>query len=231
MTEGPSELDALESNEPRRSPLRSVAAAVITVTLLALVACEIWVPTVRAWWDSHSFTGDVVSSLLVVGATVVIIDEILARRQRKERAVSVAVQVLIIYGQALRAYDALIARPEVLSVAPGTDDAQLGGVRDEVRGLASMILVASPSLFDDPEARLFLDEVQRLVGAIYASPSLGFARPAEGETENTVARLSASKSRVEARVVPLAARLPKQYRAGLDERRSQTAAEPGDVRC
>ncbi len=40
MTEGPSELDAQESNESHRSPLRWVAAAVITVTLLALVACE-----------------------------------------------------------------------------------------------------------------------------------------------------------------------------------------------
>jgi hypothetical protein len=100
-----------------------------------------------------------------------------------------------------------------------TDDAQLAGVRDEVRTLASMVLIASPTLFDDPEARLFLEEVQRLVGTMYAAPALAFSAPAAGDSDNTVARLSASKSRVEARVVPLAARLPKQYRAGFDELR------------
>jgi hypothetical protein len=111
MAEGPSEVDTLASTRSRASVLRWVAAAAIAATLLALVACEIWVTTVRAWWDRHSLTGDVVSSLLVVGATVLIFDEILARRQRKERAGSVAVQVLIVYGQAVRAYDALRARP------------------------------------------------------------------------------------------------------------------------
>jgi hypothetical protein len=39
-----------------------------------------------------------------------------------------------------------------------------------------------------------------------------------------VARLQASKLRVDARVSPLAARLPKQYRAGFDDLPGQTAA-------
>lgn len=164
------------------------------------------------------------SSLLVVGATVLIFDEILARRQRRERSVSVAVQVLIVYGQALRAYDALIARPDALSVGAGADDAQLEGVREEVRSLSTMMLVASPSLYDDPEARLFLDDLQRLVGTMYAAPALAFAASPAGDGENMVARLSASKSKVDARVSPLAARLPKQYRAGFDDLHGQSAA-------
>jgi hypothetical protein len=224
MADGASGPDAVARRQWRGSLLRSVGAAAIAGTLLALVACEIWVTAVRSWWDTHSFTGDVVSSLLVVGATVLIIDEILARRQRKDRAVSVAVQVLIVYGQALRAYEALTAQPDALSVWHATDDAQLAGVREEVRSLSSMILAASPSLFDDPEARLFLDEVQRLVGTMYAAPALSFSASAAGDGANMVARLSASKARVDGRVTPLAARLPKQYRAGLDELNSQSAA-------
>jgi hypothetical protein len=224
MADGASGPDAAARGLARSSHLRWVGAAAIAGTLIALVACEIWVTAVRSWWDAHSFTGDVISSLLVVGATVLIIDEILARRQRRDRAVSVAVQVLIVYGQALRAYDALTARPDALSVWHGTDDDQLVGARDEVRSLSSMILAASPSLFDDPEARLFLDEVQRLVGTMYAAPALGFSASAASDVESMVARLSASKARVDGRVTPLAARLPKQYRAGLDELNSQGVA-------
>jgi hypothetical protein len=224
MADGAAGPDAEARRRPRGSRLRWVGAAAITGTLLALVACEIWVTAVRSWWDTHSFTGDVISSLLVVGATVLIIDEILARRQRKDRAVSVAVQVLIVYGQTLRAYDALTAWPDALSVWHGPDDAQLVGAREEVRTLSSMILAASPSLYDDPEARLFLDEVQRLVGTMYAAPALGFSASAANDGESVVARLGASRTRLDGRVAPLAARLPKQYRAGLDELNSQNIA-------
>ncbi|MGA3219711.1 MAG: hypothetical protein ABSE77_11665 [Acidimicrobiales bacterium] len=82
----------------RRSRLRRAAAVTTAGVLLGLVACDVWVAGVRAWWDRHSFTSCVVSSLLVLGVTVLIIDEVLARRQRRERAGPVAVQALIVYG-------------------------------------------------------------------------------------------------------------------------------------
>ena len=214
--------------------MRRAAAATTAGVLVGLVACDVSVAGVRAWWDRHSFTSCVVSSLLVLGVTVLIIDEVLARRQRRERTGSVAVQALIVYGQARRSCDAVVAMAVAGTCGGGADkgradkggadkggaggggadkggadkggaggggaggggaggggaggggaggggaggDGAGGGgaehdvaqvdVRDEVRSLANMILVASPALFDDPEARLFLEEVQRLAGTMYA---------------------------------------------------------------
>jgi hypothetical protein len=61
----------------------------------------------------------------------------------------VAVQVLMTYRRVVQAYDARVGNPEVLSLAHGNKDARSGSMRHEPRGLAKMILVASPSLFDD----------------------------------------------------------------------------------
>jgi hypothetical protein len=70
---------------------RRLAAAGVALALLALVATDLWVKSARVWWDGHSLTGSVVSSLLVLAVTGLIVDEVVARRQRKERSVSVAV--------------------------------------------------------------------------------------------------------------------------------------------
>ena len=198
----------------RRSGLRRAAAVATAGVLVGMVACDVWVAGMRAWWDRHSFTSCVVSSLLVLGVTVLILDEVLARRQRKERAVSVAVQALIVYGQALRSYDAVMA---MAVASAGGGGAELD-VREEVHSLASMILVASPALFDDPEARLFLEEVQRLAGTMYGALALHKISPTPptGGGDGTVARLRAGRLNMGARVGPLAARLPDKDRAPLD---------------
>jgi hypothetical protein len=61
-------------------------AVAIASGLVAIVACDLWIASFRDWWDRHSLTGSIVSSLLVLGVTALIVDEILARRQRRERA-------------------------------------------------------------------------------------------------------------------------------------------------
>ena len=204
----------------RRSGPRRVAAVAAAGALLGLVACDVWVAGVRAWWDRHSFTGCVVSSLLVLGVTVLIIDEVVARRQRKERAVSVAVQSLIVYGQALRSCDAVMAVAAAGGAGGGGAGLDVARVDagDELRSLASMILVASPALFDDPEARLFLEEVQRLAAAMYAALAQHkiSAVAGTGGGDGTVARLVATRSKMGAGVGPLAARLPAKDKAPLD---------------
>ena len=208
----------------RRSGWRRATAGATAGVLLSLVACDVWVPGVRGWWDRHSFTSCVVSSLLVLGVTVLIIDEVVAHRQRKERAGSVAVQALIVYGQALRSCDAVMG---MVAADGGDTGSGRGGaeanvpqvdVRDEVRSLASMILVASPALFDDPEARLFLEEVQRLAGTMYAALTVyKISRTSPtGDADGTVAALRAGRSKIGARVGPLAARLADKDRAPLD---------------
>ncbi|HEY7947693.1 MAG TPA: hypothetical protein VID75_08455 [Acidimicrobiales bacterium] len=112
--------------------------------------------TVRSWWDGHALTGSVVSSLLVLAVTALIIDEVVADRQRRDRVVTVAVQGLIVYGQLRRTYGAVT----------GTEKQPPGVPAEELRTLTNMLLTASPSLFDDPAARRFLEEAERLTAAL-----------------------------------------------------------------
>ena len=202
---------------------RRLAATVTASALLALAASDLWSGGVRRWSNSHSFMTDVISSLLVLGITVLILDEVAARRQRQDRSVSVSVQGLIVYGQALRAYNTVVSGPWARPAGAGAASSStniseadsLRDMREEIRGLGNVILVASPSLFDDPEARLFLEEVQRLAGIMYAAMAHATAAGGTG-LESAVASLSACKSRLDARVVPLAERLPGRDRALLD---------------
>ena len=209
-----------------RGPLvRRVGAAANAGALIALVACDLWVGGVRHWGDAHSFLTDVVSSLLVLGITVFILDEVIAQRQRNERAVSVAVQGLIVYGQAVRAYNVVAGGLGAQPPASGRDGDRLDGDRlegisEEIRSLGNMILVASPSLFDDPEARLFLEQVQRLAAALYAVVARLRSGTAGGQGE-VAASLKELKSLLDVRLSPLAKRVPGRERALLDSVASQ----------
>jgi hypothetical protein len=181
---------------------RRLLAAAITAAIVAIVACDLWISAFRDWWDRHSITGSVIASLLVLGFTAVIVDEVLARRQRRQRATSVAVQALIVYLQAVRAYEAL-------------QGANAEAVGEEMRSLASMLLTASPNLFDDPQARVFLESVQRLAGTmVRAAPS---AQSAGGDSADQQPKLAAAMSAVQASRIPLLARLSEEYRATVEE--------------
>jgi len=184
--------------------VRRLMAVAIASGLVAIVACDLWIASFRDWWDRHSLTGSIVSSLLVLGVTALIVDEILARRQRRERATSVAVQGMIVYTQAVRAYAAL--------TGTGTDESDLG---EEMRSLANMILTASPSLFDDPQARVFLENLQRLAGEMVRTiPSSGLV---SGQPSDDRAQLAAAMSAVQTSRLPLLARLPAQYASSVEE--------------
>jgi hypothetical protein len=188
--------------------LRRLMAVVIATGLIAIVACDLWVASFRDWWDRHSLTGSVVSSLLVLGVTALIVDEILARRRRRERATSVAVQGMIVYSQAVRAYSALTgARPD-----GSESSADLG---EEMRSLASMLLTASPNLFDDPQARLFLEKLQRLAGEMLQAMSRSVG--VSGQSADEQARLADAMSAVQTSRLPLLARLPAQYASSVEE--------------
>ncbi len=202
----------------RRAVRRRVGAAAALAALLALVACDLSVSGMRSWWDRHAFTSCVVSSLLVVAVTVLVVDEIIARRQRNERAVSVAVQSLIVYTQAVHGGDAV--ETGLREAAGGAVDATaVDTARAEVRSLASMILVASPALFDDPEARQFLEEVQRLAATMYTALAVMAATdPTVRATgAQLLDRLGAYRAQIKARIAVLATRLPARDRAPLEE--------------
>lgn len=185
--------------------LRRMSAAVVAVALVALVACDVWIGSVRTWWDRHSLTGSVVSNLLVLAVTALIIDEVVARRQRRDRSVSVAVQGLIVYGQARRTHDAI--------VASGADGQPAGDAADELRTLANMLLTSSPSLFDDPAARRFLDQVERFSVTMFRVVSTATGGALEAHDRE---QLSKEMARVRETVQPLLTRIPPEQRRLLE---------------
>jgi hypothetical protein len=98
----------------------------------------------RAYWTEHGFTASIVSNLLAVAVTGLIIDELIARRQRRARAVSVAAQALVVYTQARYLGDALMT-------VEGPDARQTIG--ENLRSLANVLLVVASEFFDDPPAQ------------------------------------------------------------------------------
>jgi hypothetical protein len=176
--------------------IRIASAIFVSAALLALVAGDLWDAAMRSWWSHHSFTGNVVSSLLIVGVTALIFDELVARRQRKARAVSVAVQAAIVYSQSRRVYDTLLA---------GADEDDRQGAGEDLRILANMLLTAGPNLFDDPEARQFLEKVERLAGSVYRAFTTTTGAPLSPEVRE---RLGAEMAELEAAAAPLVGRIP-----------------------
>ncbi len=176
--------------------VRRLAAVVVAAGLVILVAADLWITGMRDWWDRHSLTSSVVSNLLVLAVAGLIVDEVVARRRRQERAVSVAVQGLIVYGQTRRAHDAVS-----VTGSPGASTT----ASDELRTLASMVLTAAPNLFDDPVARKFLEEVERfsvsMVRIVSRSPT-GAVSTEDGR------RLASEMARLKEFVNPLLNRIP-----------------------
>ena len=176
-----------------------------------LVGCDLWIAGFRSWWDRHSLTASVVSSLLVLAVAGLIVDEVVARRQRRERAVSVAVQGLIVYGQARRAYEAVNDSEAANLRSSGASGAS--GAGDELRTLAGMLLTASPSLFDDPEARRFLEQVERFSVLMFRTLS---ASSGDGQGPDGHERLATAMNDLKATVEPLVARIPTEQRLLLE---------------
>ncbi len=145
------------------------------------------------------------SNLLVLAVAGLIVDDVVARRQRRERAVSVAVQGLIVFGQARRACRAILS-----------SDAQTprsSVAADELRTLAGMLLTASPNLFDDPAARRFLEQVERFSVSMVRTVSASSAAALSSASRE---RLTTEMSQLQTTVEPLLARIPPNDRALLE---------------
>jgi hypothetical protein len=181
--------------------IRRLGALLIAVAIVVLIVYDLMNGRgFSLWWDKHAITTSLVSDLLIVGATALIFDEVQAYRQRKDRSLSVAAQGLIVYGQAREAYQAVTANV--------SDPSAGSGIPDELRDLASNLLVASPSLFDDPEARDFLLNLDRLMASLFAAASGRSDRPdGLGRPDS----LTQQMNQVQTSFQPLVARFPSNY--------------------
>ena len=184
-----------------KRPAHGVAAVAVGASLVVLVVCDLTIGGFQAWWDRHSLTASIVSSLLVLAVTALIVDEVVARRQRNDRAMSVAVQALIVYGQGRRTWNAVRSS----STGEKGKASGAGSSLEEWRALANMLLTASPVLFEDPEARQFLEEAERFSGLI-----LSRIHKSDGTIgDDDLKHLETEYVKVEQAVRPLMTRLPK----------------------
>ena len=180
--------------------IRRGGAVLIAAALVTIVVCDLDLRGFADWWDEHAVTTSIVSSLLIVAATALIFNEVVAYRQRRERSLSVAAQSLIVYSQARLAYQAVMAG--------ASDPSAPAGTPDELRDLGSNLLVASPNLFDDPPARDFLLQLDRLMAELFAAANGRADRPGG---QGRVDRLTGQMNQVQASFQPLMARFPAGY--------------------
>lgn len=123
---------------------------------VALIAGELTDAGQRRWWLARPLTTDTVAGLLVLLITVLVVNQLLTRRQARQRAHAVAAQAAIMATQAARAAGA------VSSVIDGSGDRS--AAFDGFRTYMMMLLVGAPVLMDDPVARHFLEQAQYLGG-------------------------------------------------------------------
>jgi hypothetical protein len=145
------------------------SAAVLTMAIaLALVTGELTDTGQRRWWAAHPLTTDTVAGLLVLLVTVLVVNQLLNRRQARQRGHAVAAQAAIMVAQAARSARA------VSSAADGSGDR--GAASDGFRTYMMMLLTGAPVLIDDPAARHFLEQAQYL-GGVMARTLAAIDRP------------------------------------------------------
>lgn len=153
-------------------------AVLATLITAALVAGELTDAGQRRWWAARPLTTDTVSGLLVLLITVLVVNQLLTRRQNRQRGHAVAAQAAIMATQAARSVKAVSA----LLNGSGDRDAAADGFRTYMM----ILLTGAPVLINDPVARHFLEQAQYLGGlmaralsAIDKAPA-GAATPANG---------------------------------------------------
>jgi hypothetical protein len=138
-----------------------LAAVLATLITVALVVGDLTNAGQRRWWAARPLTTDTVSGLLVLLITVLVVNQLLTRRQNKQRGHAVAAQAAIMGTQAARAVQAVSA----LLNGSGDRDAADDGFRTYMM----ILLMGAPVLIDDPTARHFLEQAQYLGGLMARS--------------------------------------------------------------
>jgi hypothetical protein len=135
-----------------------LAAVLAMLIMLALVVGELTDAGQRRWWAAHPLTTDTVAGLLVLLVTVLVVNQLLNRRQARQRGHAVAAQAAIMAAQAARSARA------VSSVIDGSGDR--GAASDGFRTYMMMLLIGAPVLIGHPVARRFLEQAQYLGGVM-----------------------------------------------------------------
>ncbi len=178
-------------------------AVVVTLGTVALVLLDLTDRGFRLWWLTHALTTDTVAGLLVVLLTVLVVDQVVRRRQILDRARAISAQAGIVGAQASRSVQAVNA------ALSGSGDREAAG--GAFRTYMIMLLVAAPVLIDAKVSRDFLEQAQRL-GAEMGHALAVMDRASDGAPPSTK-RLDAAVKQLKAAAVPLMAQLRPEEQA------------------
>jgi hypothetical protein len=197
-----------------------LAALAATLVTAGLVIAEIDDTGMRHWWSSHALTTDTVSGLLVLLITFLVVNQVVRRRQLRDRSQAVAAQAAIMMAQADRASSAVSA------VLGGSGDRDTAS--DEFRTYMMMLLVGAPVLIDGRASRAFLEQAQRL-GGVMARVLATMAKAHRSEHEPTAlgARLNEATAQLRSVAAPLLQPLglSELVAAGVDDAGNQASSE------
>jgi len=133
-------------------------AVLATLITVGLVVGELTDAGQRRWWATRPLTTDTVAGLLVLLITVLVVNQLLNRRQSRQRGHAVAAQAAIMAAQAVRSAQAVSA------VLDGSGDRDAAS--DGFRTYMMVLLTGAPVLINDPIARHFLEQAQYLGGVM-----------------------------------------------------------------
>jgi hypothetical protein len=182
-----------------------LAALAATLVTAGLVAAEIDDAGMRHWWSSHALTTDTVSGLLVLLITLLVVNQVVRRRQLRDRSQAVAAQAAIMMAQADRASSA------VSSALDGSGDRN--SASDEFRTYMMMLLVGAPVLIDAKASRNFLEQAQYLGGEMAIVLGVTPGRPSHANASTT--RLDEAVQRLKDASAPLLQVLDPETRAAV----------------
>ena len=135
-----------------------LAAILVTLLTLGLIGSSLADAVLRHWWDNHSLTTDTVAGLLVLLITVLIVNQLLNRRQLRQRSSAVAAQTAIMVAQATQSAGA------ISSVTGESGDRNAAS--DGFRTYTMMLLISTPVFIEDEAAQRFLEQAQHLGGVM-----------------------------------------------------------------
>jgi hypothetical protein len=194
----------------------------VTPVLITLIVLDVADGGVRRWFDTHAFTSDVVTSILVLLITVLIVDRVLAARRQRDRALVIGAQAAIISRQARRTLD--LVRESL------TNPDRRETATDEMRTYMAMLLVSAPVLMEASTARAFLETAQRLAALM--------SHALEHDSARSIGpRLDAGAQAMRDAVTPLLAKLDDAQLRAVDSAddgdaepaTADGATEPGDA--
>jgi hypothetical protein len=110
------------------------AAVLAMLVTLTLIIVELTDAGQRRWWAANPLTTDTVAGLLVLLVTVLVVNQLLNRRQARQRGHAVAAQAAIMVAQATRSAKA------VSTVIDGSGDR--GAASNGLRTYMMMLLTA-----------------------------------------------------------------------------------------